>query len=154
MADAVATTGSTSIDIAAPPEAVYALVADIARMGEYSPECARCEWLDGASGPAAGARFQGYNAVGDFEWDITCEVTAAEPGAVFEFTGPVGEPSATTWRYTFADNGRGGTTLTESFDAPMLADPNTTSGSIPGRHQMLLDGIAQTVARIKDAAEA
>lgn len=31
--------GSASIEINASPEAVWALVTDITRMGEYSPEC-------------------------------------------------------------------------------------------------------------------
>ncbi|MGO9154394.1 SRPBCC family protein [Mycobacterium sp.] len=39
--------GRESIEIAAPPEVVYDLLADITRMGEWSPECCRCVWLDG-----------------------------------------------------------------------------------------------------------
>jgi hypothetical protein len=30
-------------------------------MGELSPECRRCEWIAGATGPAVGARFKGTN---------------------------------------------------------------------------------------------
>ena len=33
---------SVTVDIDAPPERVYDLVADIGRMGEWSPECVRC----------------------------------------------------------------------------------------------------------------
>src|SRR5436309_1985613 len=47
------TTDSRSIDIDAPAERVYDLVADLSRMGEWSPECRRVEWLDGATSPAA-----------------------------------------------------------------------------------------------------
>ena len=47
-----------SIEIAASPEAVYALVSDITRMGEWSPECRECTWANGATGPAVGARFR------------------------------------------------------------------------------------------------
>jgi Polyketide cyclase / dehydrase and lipid transport len=46
--------GRVSIDIAAPPDVIYDLIADIARMGEWSPECYKCEWLDGANTAAAG----------------------------------------------------------------------------------------------------
>ncbi len=49
---------SVSIDIAAPPEKVYALVSDITRMGEWSPECRSCRWADEATGPTVGARFK------------------------------------------------------------------------------------------------
>ena len=45
------------IDIAAPPEAVWDLISDVTRMGDWSPECYRCTWLDGGTGPRAGARF-------------------------------------------------------------------------------------------------
>ena len=47
--------------VAAPAEAVYALVSDVTRMGEWSPECYRCTWLDGGTGPRQGARFKGWN---------------------------------------------------------------------------------------------
>ena len=50
-----------SVDIAAPPERVYELVSDIRRMGEWSPECKRCSWARGATGPAVGARFKARN---------------------------------------------------------------------------------------------
>ncbi len=56
--------GEVSIHIAAPAEAVYARVADVTHMGEYSPECRHCEWLDSATRPAVGVRFRGDNKMG------------------------------------------------------------------------------------------
>jgi hypothetical protein len=53
--------GSEQIQINASPERVYALVADLTRMGEWSPECQRVEWDERATGPAEGATFTGYN---------------------------------------------------------------------------------------------
>ena len=44
-----------------PPEEVYDLVADVTRMSEFSPEVVSCRWLDGATGPAVGARFEAVN---------------------------------------------------------------------------------------------
>ena len=43
---------AVSTEIAASPEVVYDLVADITRMGEWSPECYQCTWSKGATGPA------------------------------------------------------------------------------------------------------
>ena len=40
--------------VPAPPEQVYALVADVTRTPEFSPEVVSCRWLDGATGPAVG----------------------------------------------------------------------------------------------------
>ena len=45
-----------SIFIHAPAERVWAMVSDVTRMGEWSPEAVRAEWLDGANGPSVGAR--------------------------------------------------------------------------------------------------
>src|SRR5262245_50490823 len=58
------TTDSRSTVIEAPADRVYDLVADLTRMGEWSNECARVEWTDGAAGPAEGARFVGHNQTG------------------------------------------------------------------------------------------
>lgn len=59
-----ATTGQARIEIDASPQRVYELVSDITRMGEWSPECYRCEWLDGATTATVGARFRGHNRLG------------------------------------------------------------------------------------------
>lgn len=144
--------GSASVTINASPDEVYAVVSDVTRMGEFSPECVRCEWVGGATGPEAGARFHGYNRVGDFEWDVPCEVRRAEPGKVFEFVAApeLGE-QATVWTFTMEEND-GGTELTESFHAP-LVNVEGSNSNIPGRDDMLLDGCKRTLAAIKEAVE-
>ena len=53
-----------SIVIHASEEAIYDLVADPMRMAEWSPECVRCQWIDGATQPAVGARFRGTSRNG------------------------------------------------------------------------------------------
>ena len=58
------TQDSEQIVIAATPESLYQMVADLCRMGEWSPECQAVEWEDGATGPAEGARFVGHNRGG------------------------------------------------------------------------------------------
>jgi hypothetical protein len=45
------------LDIGAAPEWLYDLVSDVPRTPEWSPEVIACQWLDGAAGPAPGARF-------------------------------------------------------------------------------------------------
>lgn len=52
----------------APPERVWELVGDPARIGRISPECHRVDWVGGASGPAPGARFKGHNRKGPMRW--------------------------------------------------------------------------------------
>ena len=55
------TQDSEELVINADPERLYQMVADLCRMGEWSPECQAVEWEDGATGPAEGARFVGHN---------------------------------------------------------------------------------------------
>ena len=146
--------GSASIEVNAAPEVVWELVADLTRMGEWSPECVRAEWEDGATGPAVGAHFHGYNKAGTFEWDVPGIVTRCEIGKVFEFAVPRGAETTTTnrWCFEFAPNGSG-TTLTESFDAPMI-NVEGSQANFEGRFEMLVKAINKTIANIKAAAEA
>jgi hypothetical protein len=70
--------------IDAPPEAIYDLVADVTWMGEWSPECIGCEWVDGATGPAVGARFRGRHRSGLARWSTSREWS---PLAAVRFRG-------------------------------------------------------------------
>ena len=71
-----------SIEIAAPPAAVWDLVANFANMGRWSPELVSCTWLDGATEPAVGAKFKGTNRHGLARWSTKSVITKAdEPSA-------------------------------------------------------------------------
>jgi uncharacterized protein YndB with AHSA1/START domain len=108
---------SVAIDIAAPPEQVYRLVSDITLMGQWSPECIRCAWTPGATGPAVGARFKARNkGRRGPAWFNTPVVTAAEPGREFAFNRNGPGIGSYSWRYVF-DPIPSGTRLTESYDA-------------------------------------
>ena len=143
---------SASIEVRAVPEVVWRLVADITRMGEWSPECVRAEWENGATGPAVGAHFHGYNQAGTFEWDVPAIVTECEPGRIFAFAVPRDGTPLNHWRFEFASSS-GGTTLTESFDLPMI-NVEGSAANFEGRFEMLVKAINKTIANIKTAAEA
>jgi uncharacterized protein YndB with AHSA1/START domain len=142
---------SVSVDIAAPVEVVWDLIADVTRMGAWSPECVRAEWLDSTSGPAVGSRFRGHNQLGTFEWDVTCTVTEYERPRVFAFDAPWETAAPSHWRFEIAPH-EFGATLTESFDAPLI----NVEGSIAnfdGRFEALVEGVRSTLANIKNGAE-
>ena len=61
-------------EIAASPEAVFAAITDVTRMGEWSPETYSAEWNDGVDGPAADAGFTGHNRNGDAEWSTNATI--------------------------------------------------------------------------------
>lgn len=98
---------SVSRDIAAPAETVWAMVSDVTRMGEWSPETTGAKWLGGATGPVAGARFRGSNRNGIFRWRTLATVTVAEPGKEFTFRVSFGPLQVAEWSYTFEPTSAG-----------------------------------------------
>lgn len=106
-------TAAGTIHIAATPEVIYDLVSDVTRMGEWSPECTKAEWLNGATGPSVGAKFRGRNRHGLMRWTTTPRIVVAEPGREFSFVAPdiLGYDTA-RWTYRF-DPTASGTEVTE-----------------------------------------
>lgn len=150
--------GQASVSVAAPAESVWALITDITRTGEWSPESTGGEWLDGATGPSVGARFRGSNRRGRTKWATTCEVTVADPGREFVFvTGRPGKPE-TRWRYVLEPTGDGATLVTESFELvkPLGAVSNlltrVTTG-VKDRRADLEENVRVSLARLKEIAE-
>jgi Polyketide cyclase / dehydrase and lipid transport len=108
--------GQAAVEIAAASDLVYDLITDVARMGEWSPECYRCEWLDAATAAVRGGRFRGYNRLGRLRWERTAVVDTAERGHEFGFT-TINDRTGrreTQWRYTMQPSASG-TLLTESL---------------------------------------
>ena len=148
-----------SIVVAARPEDVYDLVADVTRTPEFSPEVVRCRWLGGATGPAVGARFEAVNSHGPGRrWRNRPVVTAADRGREFAFART--EPFAGTiaWRYRFESDGDG-TRVVESYE---VQRPVTRLGWFViekvfrggDRRTELRRGMETTLERLRAAAEA
>ena len=70
--------GRAEVTVAAPIGAVWSIVADVTRTGEWSHECHQVGWLQGASEAAPGVRFRGRNRSGWLRWTRTCELIAVE----------------------------------------------------------------------------
>jgi uncharacterized protein YndB with AHSA1/START domain len=108
---------SVTVHMAAPPELIWELLSDVTKIGRYSPETFEAEWLEGATGPAVGAKFRGHvkrNGIGPTYW-TTCTVRECVPGRAFTFgVGPSDKPLS-IWGYHLEPNGDG-TDVTESFD--------------------------------------
>jgi hypothetical protein len=119
------TSGSVERVVPADPEAVYAVVSDVTRIGERSPECQTAAWLPGAPAGAVGSVFRGRNRAGLLaRWSRRCEVLAAERGRAFAFrTLPerldVSRRDSTTWRYDL-EAVDGGTRVTHSYEITLL----------------------------------
>jgi hypothetical protein len=102
--------------IDAPAEELYDVISDITRTPDLSPEIVACEWLDGATGPAVGARFRATNHAGRGpDWHNVPVVTVAERGRQFAFSRTEKVAGAIVWRYVFTSEGNG-TRVIESYE--------------------------------------
>jgi hypothetical protein len=108
--------------VSATASQVYDLVADLPRMGEWSPECAAVEWEDAHAGPVVGARFVGHSRTGPrklIRRSRRGRVLVADPGHEFAFATEEGGREGVVWRYRF-EPVDGGTCVTESYEVTWL----------------------------------
>ena len=150
------TSDSEQVVINATPERLYEMVADLPRMGEWSPECERVEWKNGATGPAEGATFIGHNRGGPrklMRWSRNGRVLTATSGREFAFATEEGGRESTVWRYRF-EPVHGGTLVTESYDVQWIPTWARIVDVPTNRHRELLEGMRHTLAQLKSAAEA
>ncbi|HEY2878632.1 SRPBCC family protein [Nocardioides sp.] len=148
-------TREVSVHVDAPPERVWALVSDVTRIGQFSPETFEARWTRGSTGPAVGASFKGHvkrNGVGPTYWSL-CQVTACVPNQVFEFAVGTDAITLNNWGYRLASDGDG-TTVTEYFriepSLPMRLYW-TVLGPLRGRTNER--GMRTTLARMKAVLE-
>jgi hypothetical protein len=148
-------THSDSIVVSVPPDALYDLVSDVTRTGEWSPVCRACWWEEGTPGQV-GSWFRGRNETPDRTWETRSQVVAATRGEEFAFV--VGG-SLVHWRYTFAPVD-GGTRLTESWEflpagLALFAERygEDAQRQIEDRTRAAREGIPATLAAIKRIAE-
>lgn len=143
-------------DIAAPAELVWSMVADLPRMGEWSPENEGARWLRGASGPGTGAVFRGTNRHGRRRWSTTGTVVECQPGRLFSFRISAAGLPISEWRYAVEPAGAGCRVTETWIDqrgtiAKALGKPvsGVADRSLHNRRTM-----EETLRRLKAAAEA
>jgi hypothetical protein len=143
-----------SIPVEASSERLWALVTDVTLMGRWSPECHRCEWLDGAQGPQVGARFRGHNKRGLLRWSSVATVVADDEPTHFAFEV---HPSGMRWGYRFEP--KDGGTLVIEYRQKVRETPwwnrLVYAVGLMGRDPdgTIRAGMAETLDRLKAAAE-
>jgi uncharacterized protein YndB with AHSA1/START domain len=146
---------SVTREIAAPVEQVWAMVSDLTRMGEWSPENERVEWLGGATAPQPGAKFRGTNRNGNKKWDTLATIVAVEPCRLLSFRVTAAGFKVAEWRYTFESTATG-CRITETWIdergriAKTLGKPVSGVGDRRAHNQA---GMEQTLEHLKAAAE-
>jgi hypothetical protein len=147
---------SESIVISRTSEDLYDMLADVTRMGEWSPVCKACWWDEGDT-LRDGAWFTGRNETPERTWETRSQVVVADRGREFAFV--VGG-TWTRWGYTFTP-GDQGTVVTESweflpggvarFEERFGED---AAAQIADRFRSAREGIPETLATLKRVAEA
>lgn len=143
-----------SVEIAAPPEQVWALVADLSRMPEWSPQV-RKQIVLGRT-VKRGTRTLNINGQGRLRWPTTAKVVVFEPHRKLAFK--IIE-NRTIWTYELEPTAAG-TRLTESRTIPngtsKFSDFSVDKGlgGAEAFEASLGTGISTTLERIKAAAEA
>src|SRR5215472_10328522 len=163
-------TGLTAVAeevVAARPELMWDLIADVTRVGEWSPECVRAAWLGEPGRPQPGARFTGHNRFPDgFEYEVTCMVTEADRPRVFAWvvlddSGDPARPSS-SWRYRIDPIPGGGSRVRQRFThGPGASYLRAAAAQVPdGAAEIIgarLDGLwanmSATLRAMKAAAE-
>ncbi len=147
---------TVSARIAAAPETLYDMIADVTTMNRYSPENTGATWLGGATGPRVGARFKGTNRLGKARWSTKPTVTVAERGVRFAFDVP--GKSGPEWTYTFEPAREGTTLVTESMvqsrRSPGIIRFIQRRNGVTDRAAHLRSAMETTLARLADAATA
>jgi uncharacterized protein YndB with AHSA1/START domain len=153
--------------VAAGPELVWDLVADVTRVGGWSPECVRAAWLAEPGRPRPGARFTGRNRFPDgFEYEVTCVVTEADRPRAFAWvvlddSGDLARPSS-LWRYRIDPLPGGGSRVRQRFThgpgasylrAAAAQAPNQATEITAARLDGLRAGMSATLRAMKAAAE-
>lgn len=144
---------SASIDVAAPPEAVWSAVSDVTRMSEWSPECRRIFVL-GSPRSGVGTRLVGINKRGWVVWPTMSKVVRFEPARAVAWKV---RESGATWTYELEPTASG-TRLTGRRDldafSPLTRVAAPIIGGAAGHDAELTEGIGTTLGRIKASVEA
>jgi uncharacterized membrane protein len=155
-------TAEARIWVDAPPDRVWALVADVEQMPSMSEELQSVSWCDDSDGPAVGRRFVGrsrHDAMG--EWETPSTVVECTPPSVFAWAvGDPAEPSA-LWRFTL-EPGDGGTHLRQWMRmGPGRSGLSLAIDRMPDKEQKIVfvrmrefeNAMTRTVALIKERVE-
>jgi len=148
---------SEEIVIDAPAEAIYDLVAEMPRMGEWSPECRQIEWTNGSTGPVVDATFVGHNKGGPaglMKWSRNGRVLEADRGRTFAFFTEEGGKESTVWRYELEPTPDGATRVRESYDVHWIPTWARIVDIPTNRANELREGMRHTLSKLKAAAEA
>lgn len=141
--------------VAAPPERVWALLADVGRMADWSPELLRMLPLK-PGGLRVGQWYLGLNRRKGVVWPTRSVVAVLEPGRALAWDT---RSSGARWIWEIEADDTGGTHVVHRRPVPAhltllsRAFAPVALGGSDAHADELEAGMKQTVARLKAAAE-
>lgn len=159
-----------TIDVACTTTDAWSLLADVTRVGEFSPECVGAQWIGPDAGPHVGARFEGTNrkldGADELVWVRLGTVVVADLGQSFGFVVGDrydGSPSS-HWLYDFVATEPGSCRIDVTFrhlpdglsGLRHLADADVDHAEeiVAARVRELAAGMQTTLGQVKTALEA
>ncbi|ETW23429.1 SRPBCC family protein [Mycobacterium gastri] len=140
------------VDIDAPPSKVWALISDLRRMPQWSPQC---RWTHQFGPLRRGTRTINLNRRNRLFWPTTCTVVEVIPEQKLAFRV---DTNRSIWSYELEPNGEG-TRVTESRHAENGVSAfsnlsvNALLGGTTNFERELVDGMNTSLAKIKAATE-
>lgn len=145
-----------SIHVVASPERVWALVGDVRRLPDWSPQVDSTRLRSGFDSVRLGTQFTNRNSDGELVWTTHAEVVRFEPGREIAFRV---EENWVIWSFTLTPVGDG-VELVQRRDAPdgisdlSLELTNGFMGGVEAFTASMRAGMRLTLERIKAEAEA
>ena len=145
------------IEIAASPAVVWALVADVTRMAQWSPQVTSTRLSEPEAAFGVGSRFTNRNAHGELAWTTHAEVTRYDEGRALAFRI---DENYVTWSFELEPTDGGGTLLRQRRDAPegiSELSRELTDAFMGGQDAFTASqraGMRETLAAIRATAEA
>jgi len=150
----------------AEPAALWSLITDPTRIGDFSDECVLGEWILPFSEPSVGARFQGTNQaqLSDgrvYQWTRPCTITIHEPIRRYAYlTHDRWDEPASQWKFDLSWSGDE-TRVTHSFEhlpeglsgtrmAIEALAPDNRRGALDKRLAAIEVGMKVTLARMAE----
>ncbi len=144
------------IEIAAAPEAVWALIGDVRNLSRWSPQVSSTRLSGGAEECAVGTRFTNRNEAGELTWTTHGQITAYDEGRRLAFRV---EENYVVWSFELAPTADG-TRLVQRRDEPdgvSQLSRDLIDGFMGGQEAFTVSmerGMRETLAGIKAEAEA
>ncbi|MDQ6934769.1 MAG: SRPBCC family protein [Actinomycetota bacterium] len=145
-----------SIDIDAPPAAVWVLVSDLRNMARWSPQCVKT-FVRGSGPVSQGSKLVNINRRGPLVWPTQSMVVRFVPETEIAFRV---RENWVVWSYHLEPTGSGGTRLIEAREAPQgISDLsvrliNGVLSGVPSFSEEMHQGMQETLRKIKAEAEA